>query len=172
MWGDIDPGSATVPEVFGFLGVSASCRLVLRSLSPVPHSNLSQGTLDADLKDPLLIARLIEDAVDGAVVVPRPNQALKSLKFESPGSENAVEELRRGYGAPRFRIFICISVQVGHLEVVEQSLIRSPMYTFHGGNPADGKPSHGLGRGVTIVGRHRRCKGGAERRCDDYARRY
>ena len=77
-----------------FWGVSASCRLVLRSLSAVPHSNLSQGTLDADLKDPLLIARLIEDAVDGAVVVPRPNQALQLLKFESPGSENAVEKLQ------------------------------------------------------------------------------
>ncbi|CAE7696877.1 WRAP73 [Symbiodinium sp. CCMP2456] len=37
--------------------------------SAISALKLSLSTLDADLKDPLLIARLIEDAVDGAVVV-------------------------------------------------------------------------------------------------------
>ncbi|CAE7880671.1 WRAP73 [Symbiodinium microadriaticum] len=37
--------------------------------SEISALKLSLSTLDADLKDPLLIARLIEDAVDGAVVV-------------------------------------------------------------------------------------------------------
>ncbi|CAE7703799.1 WRAP73 [Symbiodinium sp. CCMP2592] len=37
--------------------------------SAISKLKLSLSTLDADLKDPLLIARLIEDAVDGAVVV-------------------------------------------------------------------------------------------------------
>ena len=115
--------------------------LCLGPLHPVTCTALkltyiAQGTLDADLKDPLLIARLIEDAVDGAVVVARRNQLLQQmpgqehherrrnelqLKSAHSGIAKYKSHNRRVYGILRFSLFTYISVQVGYLKVNSQN---------------------------------------------------